>query len=56
MLEAPVHGMQAACSGLRSHKDWRVGTQGRRVSIDLSLYVPTELTSYRYWLQLLERQ
>jgi len=32
----------------------RVGTQGRR--IDLTVYVPSALTFYHYWLQLPGRQ
>jgi len=49
-----VHGTQAACRGF---PHIRIGGWAHKAdgSIDLSLYVPTELTFYHYWLQLLER-
>jgi hypothetical protein len=37
-----------------SRESRRVGTQGRR--IDLTVYVPSALTSYHYWLQLPGRE
>ena len=41
---------QRAAGFAHSHENRRVGTQGRR--IDLTVYVPSALTFYHYWLQL----